>query len=362
MNKISAKHFMLFIFGVTCISFKTYPSLFIQQGGRDTWLYALLTFFIFLAFAMYIMHIISKKKVYNINEIFTIGLGKSVGMIFLVLFAFGLFLSSLEAASVEANVIKSSFFLETPTWYIILFFIIPSVFLVGKNVRTLLTFILITVSSLVVNTIVFALITEKYKDIKYIMPVFSGNIGTEFFYTSLLMLGTLSSFVIALPYLRYLGKEDFLKKHSLIAFLMIGALCVYTFIGILATFGPLRASNLFYPEFTQSQRVQIGGFIEFGEFFFLYQTVVGFFIKYILCMYGIYAIFKKYIKNYKYYNTVYSIAIFIFATFLSRNNYIVFYILKYFQYINIILFIVVPLIAFTAFNIKYKKSKTPSDT
>ena len=45
MNKISVKHFIIFIFGVTYISLKTYPSLFIAQGGRDTWLYALFNIF-----------------------------------------------------------------------------------------------------------------------------------------------------------------------------------------------------------------------------------------------------------------------------------------------------------------------------
>lgn len=34
MNKISVKHFIIFIFGVTYISLKTYPSLFIAQGGQ----------------------------------------------------------------------------------------------------------------------------------------------------------------------------------------------------------------------------------------------------------------------------------------------------------------------------------------
>lgn len=34
MNKISVKHFIIFIFGVTYISLKTYPSLFIAQGAE----------------------------------------------------------------------------------------------------------------------------------------------------------------------------------------------------------------------------------------------------------------------------------------------------------------------------------------
>ena len=355
MNKLSAKHFILFIFGVTYISLKTYPSLFIAEGGRDTWLYTIVIYLIFMAFAMYLIYVMDSRKVYNINEVFTQGLSKAVGNIFLFLFALGLFLSSIESAAVEANVVKSCFFLETPTWYIIIFFVLPSVFLIGKSIRSFLIFVIILISSLGVNFLTLAALTEKYKNIKYIMPVLSGNIGPEFFSTLLLVLGSLSAFVISLPYLRYLNNGKNLKKHSFIALGILGALCIYVLIGILAAFGPARAANLFYPEFTQSQRVQIGGFLEFADFFFLYQTVVGFFLKYIIATYGVYIIYKKYIKNHKYFITVYTLAIFIFSTFLSRNNYILFFILKYYQYINLVLFIIVPLIAFTAFSLRFKK-------
>ena len=79
------------------------------------------------------------------------------------------------------------------------------------------------------------------------------------------------------------------------------------------------------------------------------------YLKYIISAYGVYIIYKKHIKNYKYFTTVYTLAIFIFGTFLSRNNYILFYLLKYYQYINLILFVAVPLIAFTAFSLRSKK-------
>lgn len=355
MNKLSAKHFILFVFGVTYISFKTYPSLFIKEGGRDTWLYTLIIYLIFFAFAMYLIYVMDSRKVYNINDIFTQSMPKPLGNIFLFLFSFGLFLAALESASVEANVVKSCFFLGTPSWYIIFFFILPLIFLIGKSIRSFLIFIIILISSLGVNTLILSIITEKYKDIKYIMPVFSGNVISEFLSTFLLVLGSLSAFVISLPYLRYLNTGKNLRKHSFIAFGILGALCVYILIGILSTFGPLRAANLFYPEFVQSQRVQLCGFLEFGDFFFLYQTVAGFFLKYAIATYGIYIIYKNHIKNHKYFITVYTLAIFIFGTFLSRNNYILFNILKYYQYINLVLFIAIPLIVFTTFALKYKK-------
>ena len=355
MNKLSVKHLVVFILGVTCISFKTYPSIFISAGGRDTWIYTLISFILFLAFAMFLIYIVASKNFYNINDIFTIGLSKPIGNIFLFLFALGLFMSCIESVAVEANVVKTTFFLETPAWYIIIFFLLPSLFLLGKKLNTLLVFIIITVSSLIFNTVALAAITEKYKNYANIIPIFAGNSFSELVSAGLLILGSLSAFSICLPYLKYLIDGKHLKRHSFISLLLAGFVCLYCILGIIATFGPLRGANLFYPEFTQSQRVQIGGFLEFGELFFLYQSVIGFFIKYILCSYGIYIIYERYIKNTKLFISIHTVLVFIISIFFARNNYILFNVLKYYQYINLVLFILVPLIGFTAFSLRYNK-------
>lgn len=355
MSKLSAKHFVLFIFGVTFISFKTYSSLFINIGGRDTWIYTIIAYLIFLLFAMYLIYVMDSRKTYDLTQIFTLGLSKSLGNIFLFIFSIGLFLAALEATTVEANAIKTNFFIETPVWYIIIFFLLPSFFIIGKKFATFLIFIILTSGSLIVNFINLSLITESYKHMDYVMPVFGNGIGIELLETSLLIIGSLSAFVIALPYLKYLTKNNKLRKHSFIALIIVGFICIYSIIGVLATFGPLRASNIFYPEYVQSQLVEIGGFLEFGEFFFVFQTVIGMFVKYIISTCGIYLIYEKFIKSRKTFITTYSIAIFIGASFLSRNNYILFNILKYYQYINLVTFVIVPLIAFLAFQINVHK-------
>ena len=111
MSKLSAKHFVLFIFGVTFISFKTYSSLFISEGGRDTWIYTLIAYIVFLIFAMYLVYVMDSRKTYDITQIFTLGLSKALGNILLFIFSIGLFLAALEAATVEANAIKTNFFI-----------------------------------------------------------------------------------------------------------------------------------------------------------------------------------------------------------------------------------------------------------
>ena len=114
-NKISTKHYIIFIYAVTFVSLKIYCSQFITIGGRDTWICLIAAFILLIGIATYLLDIIARKGNYNINNIFTIGLSKTMGNILLFLFAIGLFLSSLESASVEANVVKSCFFLETHT-------------------------------------------------------------------------------------------------------------------------------------------------------------------------------------------------------------------------------------------------------
>ena len=61
------------------------------------------------------------------------------------------------------------------------------------------------------------------------------------------------------------------------------------------------------------------------------------------------------IKNDKIYIATYSIIIFILASLFSKNNYILFNILKYYNYSNLFFFILIPLIAFTAFSMKSSK-------
>lgn len=359
MNKLSAKHFIFFIIGVAFISLKTYPSIFIDLGGRDTWLCALIASLIFIIYVAYIIHICKVTNTYNINHIFTSSFNKILGNIFLFLFAIGLFLASLEAATVEANSIHSTFFLDTPIWYILIFFLLPSTFLLAKNIRTLLIFILISVSSLLLNSIFLLVLTQSYKNMTYILPVLPYGINRDFIITTLLILGSMSSFVIVLPFLNNLKENKSIRKQSVIAALIVSVIVVVSILEIITFFGPLRAANIFYPEFIMGQRIELAGFLEFGELFFLYQTVVGNFIKYILCAASIMLIYEKLIKRKKVFILIYTAFIFVFGTLLGRSNFLLYDLLKYYQLINILLFLILPLIIFT---VHYFRAKSRTAT
>ncbi len=358
MNKLSAKHFIFFIIGVAFISLKTYPSIFINLGGRDTWICALVASLIFILYVSYIINICKVTNTYNINHIFKSSLPKLLGNAFLFVFAIGLFLASLEAATVEANAIHSTFFIETPVWYVLIFFLLPSVFLLSKNIRTLLIFILISLSSLLFNEILFFVLTQKYKNIAYMLPVLSSGITKDFIITTLLILGSMCSFVIVLPFLKNVKETKSIKKHSITAAIIVSIIVVISILEVITFFGPLRGSNIFYPEFIMGQKIELAGFLEFGELFFLYQTVVGSFIKYILCSYGIMLIYEKYISYKKVFILLYTSIIFALGTIIGRSNLLLYDLLKHYQIINLLLFLVLPLIIFTLHYLKANNKKS----
>lgn len=360
MNKISSKHFILFILGTSIVSVKTYLSVFINIGGRDTWLASLIAGILFILFLLLIINIYKTTKTSDINEIFFKALPTPIAFIFMFLFLLALFINSVECGAVEANVLHTTLFIDTPVWYALLFFLVPSLFIFTKKIRTVLIFVLICVSVFILNALGFLLLSQPYKDITYLLPVLGSGLNIDFFKTILLILGGLSSFMIAIPFFRFIDKNEHINRHCLYSGTITVVLIVISFVGAITAFGPIRAANIFYPEFVISQRIQIAGFLEFGELFFITQTVIGFFIKYVLSTYSILLILEKHLKNKNIFIGIYTFLVFIFSNFLGINNFYLYNILKYIQIINIIIFIFIPLFIYIIFYFKFNKMKNTS--
>ena len=357
MNKISTKHFILFILGTAIISCKTYLSIFVDVGGRATWLASIIASIIFTGLLLFIMNICKKTNNFNIVDIYKESTPKFVSSIFLIIFVLALFLNSIEAAAVEANVLHSTLFIDTPIWYALIFFIVPSLFIFSKKLRTLLIFVIISVFVVIINGVLFFLLTQSYKDINNLLPLLGDKSLSSFIYSVVMILGSLSSFMIAMPFLKYIDKTEHLRIHSLYAGVISSAFIILSFIGVITAFGPLRAANIFYPEFVLSQRIEVAGFLEFGELFFIIQTVVGLFIKYVLATYSILLICNKLIKNKAIFIGIYTFLVFVLSYFLGLNNYILYEMLKYIQGINVVAFVIIPLITFVLYYFKFTPKK-----
>lgn len=356
MNRISSKHFILFIVGVAIISLKTYPSTFINIAGRDTWISTIIASILFLAILLYLINIMFKTNSYDIIDIFLGSMPKLLGAILLILFSITLFLNSLESAAVEVNALHSTLFLETPVWYALCFFLFPTFFIFSKKLRTILIFVLTCTFFLIINDIVFTALSQKYSNLDNLLPVLGNGFSINLITTSFYILGCFSAFMIAIPYLRYVDDYKNIRKHAFNGGLIVVTMAVVAIIGIITSFGPLRAANIFYPEFVMSQKIEFVDFFESGEIFFITQTVLGFFVKYILATYSLLIIFHRYIKNKPIFVGIYSFIIFNLSVYIGGNNYYLYYLLKYIQIANLLGFILIPLLVFSFYNFKHKKS------
>ena len=126
MNTLSSKHliFLLSLIGIS--SLNTYSSVYIRQGGRDSWIAMIAASIIFLFISFFILHIMKKKNCYSIKEIFSKVYGNTLGNILTFLLAIMFLITSIESVGVEVTTIKTNIFDQTPNWYLIAFFIIST--------------------------------------------------------------------------------------------------------------------------------------------------------------------------------------------------------------------------------------------
>ena len=175
----------------------------------------------------------------------------------------------------------------------------------------------------------------------------------------MLILGAFCSTSVTFPLLKFVVKKDKLSKFTIIGGLIVVFISIASVISAVTTFGSLRASNIYYPEFLRVQRIQIQGFIEFGDLLFISKTTCLWFLKYVICATSILYLYKDKFTNKKIYAIIYSIIAYICAFFVSKNQFVLFDCLRYYHLISLVLLGLLPFITFSIYYIKFKKnSKT----
>ncbi|WP_297631163.1 endospore germination permease [uncultured Clostridium sp.] len=357
MIKITSKHFAFLIIAVTGISVKTYSSIFVRMGGRDTWICAIIASIIIFLFWLFILFVSKRRKALKMEEVFTSAFSKPIGTFLIILFCIGLFLTSLESVVVEASSMHTNIFLESPIWYCMIFFLIPASYVATRKLKTIVILSLIVVSIIAISNFILKLLVLQYKNFDYLFPILFNGFSKDIYISIIMIVGSFSSIMIILPFLRYVIDLENLFKNSIFGTLFILFFSCLVIFFIITSFGPLRAGNIFYPDFVQSQMVQVKGFIECGDLFFIIRCIWKLSLKYILSINAIYILFQSKIKNKNIFVLVYSLIIFSLSLYLGSNQFFLFTILGYLQLILLVLFFIIPLIAYIIFFFKTWKPK-----
>lgn len=347
---------MFFIVAVVLVSFKTYSSIFITKGSRNTWIISILTSILLISYGLFLIYVSKKTNNYNFKEIIYSSLGYCLGKFYLSLFAVCLLLSGIECASVQSNLIHSNFFLETPIYFILIFFVGLNTYCLSKSLDTVLILTVILIALTILSGIFLAVLVEKYKDYSNLFPVFENLFDFKDFQCLLLQLGAVSSLIIVVPLIYNIADKENLKKYSLITLIFVAQILIFSMIGSISSFGANRASNILYPKLIQTQRIHYGGFLENGELYVLFQLTSSWFLKYIISLNVLFELFKNKIKNKKVFSVIISIIIFISSYFCTKNTFVLFKLLEIYQYINLIIFFIFPFIIYAIYLFKSKKT------
>jgi len=361
MDRFTSKHYAFFILSTGIVSMKTYPRVYMTNGGRESWVAIIIASILALAFYMYILSICKKHNCYSIYKIYEKALGPNLGKAGIILFIATLFITLVESASAEANSMHTNMLLETPTWYILLLFIVPIIYTIRKDLVAVVSVTMIGIVLIMLAGINLAILTSQYKDYTLLFPVFSNGVHRGFFISIIQMLGLYGSISISLPYLVKIRDTKEIMKHSLIGLLIVIQMEIIAVTGVIATFGIDFTNVMPYPKLIQTQQISYMRFLEFGELFVMLQIVGGWLLKYIATFYAILLLSKEF--NFKKKQLVYTTYIvsglvYIGSYVLAGDLGKLFRFFNVYTYISFVNFIIIPLIIFTIYALKMNNEKS----
>lgn len=352
MDKFTSKHFAFLLMGVTIVSMKTYPTVFIRNGGRDSWVASIIATVVFVAYFLFILNTCKKLKCYNLYDLYTQAVGKPLGTFFIILFALTLFLTLIECASVESNSMHTNMLLETPSWFFLLFFVIPAAYTVRRDKVAIVTVTMIGIVLICLAGINLAMLTQKYKRYDLLFPVFENGVSGEFLIAVLEILALYATISICLPLLTDIKDNKKLIKHSLIGMLIIAQMEVVAIIGVISSFEIEYLKTMAYPKLLQTQLVQYLRFLESGELYVMLQILGGWYLKYVITFYAL----LRVLTWLKLHSNTNIIVITILVTFISYvvsdNLFVLFRYLNVYVYFSLINFFLIPTIMSIIFSMK----------
>lgn len=361
MDKISFKHLFFIICSSSIVSLKTYPGIFMRDAGRDSFVAVIISSLIIVICFDQMIRIWIKKNCINLSQVFEGALGKFLGKTCLIIFAFMIFLTMIECAAVETSVIHTSLFIESPQWYILLFIVLPGLYIIKKGKNAVIIVIIISMFISIINGINLYILTSPFKKYRRMLPLFANGIDIDFFIAILKSLGLYTSAMISLVYLKEVKNTKGLRGCTLLSTIFIAQMIIISTNGILATFNIERANLIAYPKLIQTQLISYFGFIASGEFYVIFQVLAGWFAKYIVTFFALISILEE-LKIGKIFNMnilPYSITglVYVAAYGASNNLLDLFRILNYYSYISLIGYLIIPLIVFSIFAIRFRNRK-----
>ncbi len=358
MDKFSPKHFIFLMMAGAIVALKTYPLVF-MDAGRDTWVAVIgSSVLIFLLF-LFIVRTMKPAKDVTLLQVYETAWGKRAGRPLILLYCVCVVLALIESASIEADSMHQNMLVETPSWYFLLFFVIPTLYVVRKNLVVVVIICIVGISLIMVAGIHLGVLTTQQKHIQDLFPVLENGITSGFWASVFKSLGQYGGLMLVLPYFSMIGnKRDKLTKWAVIALIIIIQIQIVSITGVYMTFTPDIAQSYYYPKLVQTHLVSYFEMLEFGELYVMLQILGGWLMKYVVAFQALLLVLSSFkLKERALHIVAYVLTALVLAVswYLTGTSLRLFSVLNWLPWINLGGFIVLPALTFALYRIRRRK-------
>lgn len=246
-------------------------------AGRDAWISIIVSFFIYLIWALIVYKIVKVTRKENLYLWLKNNFGNKIAnfMYFLIfVYLFTMCIITVKDMIIWTN---STFLPETPIFILVASFVILTTFMANTNIQMIAIVNGILLPIVLILGFFIAFINMPKKDFSLLFPLFEHGLSPIFFGCIYVGIGMIE--VMIMIFLQHHLKSTVKYKH----FVIMGLFCTWLTLGPvmsgIATFGPFKSSLLLFPAYEQWALGSIGRFIEHFDFFSIYQWLSGALIR-----------------------------------------------------------------------------------
>ncbi|WEG18804.1 endospore germination permease [Alkalihalophilus pseudofirmus] len=250
---------------------------------RDAWVCVLISYVILLAWGGLITYILSKNK-----QRLPLGLwlsertGKVVAYFIISMFFLYIVLIGFISFFDLIASVKIYFMPMTPTWIVVIPFLLLSVWSAFKGLKMIVysSIILLPLVWLLGHFVAFA--TIESKNYSFLFPIFADD--TSIFHGIIIILGG-SVDLLVLFLLHHYFNKPITYGYVILLITILAGLIIGPTMGALSAFGPNVAADLRFPAFEQWRLVTIGDHVSHVDALAVFQLLCGTIIRIALSLY-----------------------------------------------------------------------------
>lgn len=255
------------------------PVVNIPPRNQDAWIIAIVSMVYTFLFSAPVFYLINRFRDSDCGEILETILGKAAGKAFLILYSLFFFFCS-TACLVLGDVFISTYLIpETPSWYLLLFALVPALYLSLKGAGSIARLASFAVPYILLTIILFLLLSIDQLDISILRPMFADSGFWSLNWGGILTTGYYSEVLIFLVLFPFLNPKESLNKTLAGSVLLYTAALLVMVIPTLTLLGLDIARHSWNPYFVFTRQVKAFAFIQRVESLNVIAWFIGFLVK-----------------------------------------------------------------------------------